>query len=88
MKVDRKVEKVAQSSQYQSVSYQSAIGRFPDAAAVPTGTRQLLMLADTARAFNVGLGLNRLGGLVPGADVNHKNRNHNTLGQTEHQENE
>ena len=46
------------------------------------------MLADTARAFNVGLGLNRLGGLVPGGDVNHKNRNHNTLGQTEHQENE
>ena len=30
MKVDRKVEKVAQSSRYQSVSYQSAIGRFPD----------------------------------------------------------
>ena len=31
IKVDRKVEKVAQSSRYQSVSYQSAIGRFPDA---------------------------------------------------------
>jgi hypothetical protein len=33
------------------------------------------MLAEMARAFNVGLGLNGLGGVVPGGDANHNNSN-------------
>ena len=44
----------------------------PSTAAVPTDTREL-MLAEMARAFNVGLGLNGLGGVVPGGDANHNN---------------
>ena len=54
----------------------------PPTTAVPTDTREL-MLAEMARAFNVGLGLNGLGGVVPGGDGNNNAGANGSGGGTE-----